>query len=246
MQNISLQVPLLERFSLAIWNHHSNESCKSTIKVYSSCLTDFSYEGDLEQEILLCDSSSIRNASVVIVIDEDKKDRIEKVGFQAHKLLRQIHEVERLKLLFYKVLRHANDIFTNLPTFGRLTYLQLNEVTYEALLQLLHNSPILNTLVLLNGVSDLNKDVLSFAIVPHCILSSLKVFQFKGFNANEHDLCLVKFVMKNAATLEKITISPAFWLRYTDIDMEKVKEEILSLPKCSSFCMIEFSDISTS
>lgn len=45
---------------------------------------------------------------------------------------------------------HAKDIFTNLPAFGRLTYLQLNEVTGEALLHLLHNSPILDTLVLLN------------------------------------------------------------------------------------------------
>jgi len=102
-QNISLQVPLLEKFSIAIWNHHSNESCKYAIKVYSRCLTDFSYEGDLEQDIVLCDSSSIRNASIVIVVDEDKKDRMEKLGFQACSLLKQIDNVEQLKLLFYKV-----------------------------------------------------------------------------------------------------------------------------------------------
>ncbi|XP_012567594.1 F-box/FBD/LRR-repeat protein At1g80470-like isoform X2 [Cicer arietinum] len=246
MQNISLQVPLLERFSLAIWNHHSNESCESTIKVYSQHLTDFSYEGDLEHDIVLCGSSSIHNASIVIVIDEDKKDRMEKDGFRTCKLLRQIPEVERLKLLFYKVLRHASDIFTNLPVFGKLTYLQLNEVTGEALLQLLHNSPILNTLVLLNGVSNLNKVDLTSVMVPHCFLSSFKVFQFKGFNANKCDLCLVKFMMANATTLEKMTISPAFWMRYADIDFGKVKEEILSLPKCYSFCVIEFSNISSS
>ncbi|XP_004488355.1 F-box/FBD/LRR-repeat protein At3g14710-like [Cicer arietinum] len=246
MHNISLQVPLLERFSLTIWNHHSNESYKDSIKVNSLQLTDFYYEGDLEQDIILNDLSSIHNASVVLVIDEDKKDRIKKVGFQTHMLLRQICEVERLKLLFYKVLRHANDIFTNLPTFKRLTYLHLNEVTGEALLQLLHNSPILHTLGLLNGVSDLNKDVLTSAMVPKCFLSSFKVFQFKGFNANEHDLSLVKFVMENAAIMEKMTIYLAFWLRYTDINKERVKEEILSLPKCSSFCITEISDISSS
>ncbi|CAJ2659466.1 unnamed protein product [Trifolium pratense] len=246
MQNISLQVPLLERFSIAIWNRHSNESCKSAIKVYSRRLTDFSYEGDLEQDIVLCDSSLIRNASIVIVIDEDKKDRIEKLAFQAHNLLRQIDEVERLKLLFYKVLRHAKDFFINLPVFGRLTYLQLNEVNGEALLQLLHNCPILNTLVLLNGVAELHKDVFTSAMVPQCFLSSFKIFQFKGFNANEQDLCLVKFVLENAEILEKMTISPAFWLRYAYIDMEKVMEQILSLPKSSSsFCMTEFSDISS-
>lgn len=82
--------------------------------------------------------------------------------------------------------------------------------------------------------------------MPHCFLSSFKVFQFKGYNANEHDLCLAKFVMANAAALEQMTISIAFWLRYANIDMEKVKEQIFSLPKCSSFCTIVVSDINSS
>ncbi|KAJ1384853.1 Leucine-rich repeat domain superfamily [Sesbania bispinosa] len=193
-----------------------------------------------------CEWSTIQNISIQAPLLERQKDNMKKLGFQAHKLLRQIHEVERLKLLFYKVLMHAKDIFTHLPAFGRLTYLQLNEVTGEALLHLLHNSPILNTLVLLNGVSDLNKDILTSASVPHCFQSSLKVFQFKGFNVHEHELYLAKFVMANAAILERMTISTAFWLRYVDIDMEKVKEQIFSLPKCSRFCEIEFSNDSVS
>ncbi|XP_061369982.1 F-box/FBD/LRR-repeat protein At3g14710-like isoform X1 [Gastrolobium bilobum] len=243
MQDISIQAPLLETFSIAIWNSQSNESCKSSIKIFGPHLTDFSYEGDLEQDIILLNPSSIRSASVVIVIDEDKKNRMEKLGFQAHMLLKQIHEVERLNLLCYKVIMHAKDIFTHLPAFGRLSHLQLNEATGEALLKLLHNSPNLNTLVLLNGVCDLNKDILTSASVPHCFMSSLKVFQFKGFNVHDHELCLVKFVMTNAAILERITISTAFWLRYSDIDLEKVKEQILSFPKCSSVALIEFSDV---
>lgn len=93
------------------------------------------------------------------------------------------------------------------------------------------------------GVADLDKDVFTSAVVPHCFLSCLNVIRFKGFNANDHDLCLVKFMLANAAMLQKITISPAFWLRYADIDLENVKEQILSLPMCSSFCKIEFSDI---
>lgn len=59
---------------------------------------------------------------------------------------------QNLNKIFFgpQVLRHAKDVFTNLPVFGRLRYLQLNEVNGEALLKLLTNSPILNTLVLLN------------------------------------------------------------------------------------------------
>ncbi|KAK7244064.1 hypothetical protein RIF29_38882 [Crotalaria pallida] len=241
MQNVSIEAPLLERFSIAIWKSISNESSKSAIKISAPHLIDFCYEGDLEQDIILLNPSSIRSASFVIVTDEGIKDRMENFGFQVHMLLKQLHEVERLKLLFYKVLMNSKDVFTHLPAFERLTYLQLNEVTGEALLNLLHNSPLLNTLVLLNGVSDLNNDVLAFTSVPQCFLHSLKVFQFKGFNVHEHELCLAKLVMANAAILERMTITAAFWLRYSDIDMEKVKQQIFSFPKCSIFAEIEFT-----
>lgn len=102
-QNLCIQVPLLERFSIAMWNSLSNESCKSSIKIFSPHLTDFSYKGDLEQEIILLNTLLIRTASVVIVIDEDRKESMRRLGFQVHKLLTQICEVEQLKLLLYKV-----------------------------------------------------------------------------------------------------------------------------------------------
>ncbi|ESW21369.1 hypothetical protein PHAVU_005G064900 [Phaseolus vulgaris] len=238
MQNIRIQAPLLERFSIAIWRSLSDEAYKSSINVFAPSLTDFSYEGDLEQDIILLNSPSILSASVVIVVDEDRNDRKKKLGYQAQKLLAQIFEVQQLKLLFYKVLIHARDIFTHLPAFGRLTYLQLNEVTGEALLNILHSSPMLSTLVLQNGVSELNKDVTS-APLPQCFLSSLKVFQFKEFNAHEHELVLGKLVMANAKVLEEMTICTAFWLRYSDIDMEKVRQQILSFPKSSNLAVIK-------
>ncbi|CAJ1957794.1 unnamed protein product [Sphenostylis stenocarpa] len=103
IQNITIQAPLLERFSIAIWRSLSDEPYKSSITVFAPCLTDFSYEGDLEQDIVLLNSLSILSASVVIVVDEDRTDRMEKLGYQAHKLLAQICEVQQLKLLFYKV-----------------------------------------------------------------------------------------------------------------------------------------------
>lgn len=93
------------------------------------------------------------------------------------------------------------------------------------------------------GVFDFNKDASTSTSVPQCFVSSLKAFQFKGFNVREHELLLVKFVMANAAILEDMTICTAFWLQYSDIDMEKVKEQILSLPKCSSSLMILFSQV---
>ena len=59
----------------------------------------------------------------------------------------------------------------------------------------------------------------------------------------EHELCLAKFVMGNAEILERITISTAFWLRYSDINMEKVKQQLLSFLKCSGSASLEFSDL---
>ncbi|KAI4333446.1 hypothetical protein L6164_018259 [Bauhinia variegata] len=241
-QNVSIVAPMLESFSISFWNSLSSESCKSAIKIYAPLLTKFSYEGDLEQDIILLNPSSIRDASVVVVVDEDKADRVQEMVLRAHTLLRQIHEVEHLKLCFYKVLLHAKDIFSNLPVFGRLTFLQLNEVAGEVLLDFLHKSPILETLVLLHGVSKFDNDLFSSALVPSCFLSSLKVFQFGGFNVYDHELSLARFVMANAAVLERMSISAAFWLRYSDTNIEKVKEQLLTFPNCSKFAMIELSD----
>ncbi|KAF7822566.1 F-box/FBD/LRR-repeat protein [Senna tora] len=140
----------------------------------------------------------------------------------------------------------ARDVFTNLPAFERLTYLQLNEVTCEGLLNLLQKTPILKTLVLVHGVSKFDEDLLTCTMVPHCFHSSLEVFRFGGFNVHEHELSLAKFVMKNAVKLERMTISTAFWLRYSDIDLEKVKEQLVSFPKCSSLALIDFSDVNGS
>nr|AFK46552.1 unknown [Medicago truncatula] len=46
--------------------------------------------------------------------------------------------------------------------------------------------------------------------------------------------------------MEMMMISPAFWLRYANVDLKKVKENVLSLPKCFNNCKIEFFDISSS
>lgn len=243
MQNVSIQVPQLQTFSIAFWNRPSNESSRCSINVNAPHLTDFSYEGDLENEIILSNPSSILMASVAIVVDEDRNDGMQEISPRAHMLLRQVHEVESLKLWFYKVPMHANDVFTNVPAFGRLNYLQINEVNGEALLNLLHNSPILKNLVLLHGVSKFDKDLFASASVPRCFQSRLRVFQFGGFNVHDHELSLAKFVMENAAKLERMTITTAFWLQYSDINMEKVKEQLLSFPKCSSSASIEFADV---
>ncbi|KAI4323092.1 hypothetical protein L6164_022727 [Bauhinia variegata] len=242
MQNVSIVAPMLESFSIALWNSLSSDSCKSAIKICAPHLKKFSYEGDLEKDIILLNPSSICDASVVIVANEDKEVRIQEMVLRAHTLLRQLHEVKHLKLWFYKILMHVKDIFANLPVFGRLTNLQLNEVTSEVLLEFLHKSPVLETLVLLHGVSKCSKDLFSLALVPSCFLSSLRVFQFGEFNVYDHEISLAKFVMANAVILERMSISTAFWLRYSDINIGEVKERVLAFPKCSKFAMIELFD----
>nr|KYP31740.1 F-box/LRR-repeat protein At3g14710 family [Cajanus cajan]KYP44482.1 F-box/LRR-repeat protein At3g14710 family [Cajanus cajan] len=62
-QNISIEAPLLERFSVASWRSVSNESHKSSIKIVAPYLADFSYEGDLEQDIILLNSSSVHSVN---------------------------------------------------------------------------------------------------------------------------------------------------------------------------------------
>ena len=103
MQNIIIQVPQLQTFSIAFWNSLSNESTGCSIDIYAPNLTDFSYEGDLGHEIVLSNPSSILSASVVIVFDEERIDGVQDIGTRTHILLTQFHQVESLKLWFYKV-----------------------------------------------------------------------------------------------------------------------------------------------
>jgi hypothetical protein len=84
---------------------------------------------------------------------------------------------------------------------------------------------------------DYDEESQTFAIVPDCFVSTLKVVKFEKSFGSEYELSFAKFVMENAKVLERISFS----FHESCSEVEKAKEK-LSLVKISfSTVIMEFS-----
>lgn len=120
-------------------------------------------------------------------------------------------------------------------------------------------------LLLFQGFSDWdNDDDLALELVPQCFLTHLKVLIYQNFNGDEHELRLVKFLLKNLKVLEEMTISASLDLNWQSSPIimemnrgskklskkeakkpliskkEEAKKQLLSFPKASSSASIVF------
>jgi hypothetical protein len=73
--------------------------------------------------------------------------------------------------------------------------------------------------------------------VPECLSSQLTTFNFEGFVWAEDELEVVRYILKNARFLKKLTITSS--LPDSDVKLHLLKE-LLVFPKCSSKCKIAF------
>ncbi|WMV11126.1 hypothetical protein MTR67_004511 [Solanum verrucosum] len=71
-----------------------------------------------------------------------------------------------------------------------------------------------------------------------CLESCLKSIHLTNFNGEENEIKLLKFFLKNARVLEKLTI---FWVEYPD-KSEEALEEVLKFPRTSSQVVLTFLD----
>ncbi|KAK7257114.1 hypothetical protein RIF29_30844 [Crotalaria pallida] len=241
--DVTIQAPLLENFYLecfsyipyfgtAIWSF-------DTVKVCASHVAKFSYHGHLTEGIIVLDPPSVLNGSADLFLEVCREEDVQQTASRACMLLKQISEVESLKLACRMWLIYAKYFLANSPVFGRLTYLHVDMVAAEALLDLLNKSPNLKTLVLNHATAPFDYDLFASAMVPHCFLSSLEVVLIREFEP--HHLHLAKFVIENAVVLEHMTISTFMMWRRSVAEMQNIKEELFSFPQCSSNALIEFS-----
>lgn len=69
------------------------------------------------------------------------------------------------------------------------------------------------------------------AIMPHCLLSTLKVLKFEKFVGHDNGLSIAKFIIENGQVLERISFS------LCELNIQK---KLLSFKKSSSSAIIEF------
>ncbi|KAJ7948823.1 F-box protein [Quillaja saponaria] len=246
VRTVTINTPLLDSFSL-LQHELSNNF---VINICASCLTKFIYVGHMLEDFVISNPSSVRHASLHICIYgryvNNRHNQLHKTGIRACKLLKQLSGVEYLELKRdeIEVLSHAKDFVANLPLLGKLVHLELwNDISdFTVLLNLLHKSPVLKSLVCYMEVL-FNHDILdliAFTLVPQCFLSHLKYVRFLAgdIDGGEHQLCLAKFVLENAKVLEKMTIQKSW--RIPEMKMKKFKKQLLKCLKGSSNASVEF------
>ena len=73
--------------------------------------------------------------------------------------------------------------------------------------------------------------------VPKCLSSQLTTFHFDGFGWANDELEVVRYILKNARFLKKLTITSKF----PDSEVKlRLLKELLVFPKCSNKCKIAF------
>lgn len=227
VNSVTLTVPLLEVVSIKYTLSSPESHVK--IKFYASRIAKFCYSGFTSDTILL-DAHSLAFADIVLYDYYKDKKSVQEIEIFVRKLL-SINP-ERLKL--YVIIRQfviagMKNSFADIPPFKMLRHLELSFVGCEYLLHMLLMSPCLETLVL--KVIYYDGMLLNSAIVPHCLLSTLKVLKFEKFVGHEHGLSIAKFCIENGQVLERI--------RFTFCAL-KIQKKLLSFKKSSSSVTLEF------
>lgn len=76
--------------------------------------------------------------------------------------------------------------------------------------------------------------------VPNCFLSCLKSVNVHNFHGNYEEMCMLKYLLKNALVLERLNI---FCSKSPSGDLKKQKEVVDQLdmvPRASTSCVIMF------
>ncbi|KAF9589582.1 hypothetical protein IFM89_025865, partial [Coptis chinensis] len=77
-------------------------------------------------------------------------------------------------------------------------------------------------------------------IVPQCVQSHLKSVELRFYTGSDLELCLVKFLLKNAMALEKITVMASWNLSRNPEMQVEVFKQLLRLPRGSACSVIDF------
>ncbi|KAF9589598.1 hypothetical protein IFM89_025881 [Coptis chinensis] len=136
-----------------------------------------------------------------------------------------------------------------LPEFASLTDLRVfvdcddyeNNFDFGCLISILHKMPNINSFIFEAPVSCvLIEHGPTLEIVPQCVQSHLKSVELRFYTGSDLELCLVKFLLKNAMALEKITVMASWNLSRNPEMQVEVFKQLLRLPRGSACNVIDF------
>ncbi|KAF6173055.1 hypothetical protein GIB67_038865 [Kingdonia uniflora] len=199
---------------------------------------------------------SLVSASINVDCRE-RRYNLEELDNWANKFLTEISNAKILTLASATILKLYG---TNLQirTYSNLTHLTVVKSHgvfsgFEVLLlDLLLYSPNLESIVLPKVLEDFWYEDFENEMVPECLSTHLKEVKLGILSENitlepkygsfrEIDLSLVKYFLKNAKVLEKMTIISLDYLSEDPGVKKEVHEQLLMLPKASMSCVIDLS-----
>ncbi|MCL7048629.1 hypothetical protein MKW94_008417, partial [Papaver nudicaule] len=176
-------------------------------------------------------------------------------GYVATKLFHSLSYVKRLTVSDYslKLLSCQGHLQTSLPSFCNLIHLEVNiggwyleyeRGNKEQLLNFLHISPNLKSLIFAEGYRNYESYSnygCSLDLVPRCLSLHLKSVEFRGFFGTELEMCLLELFLRNARVLRRVVIILSSELSKNWRNKKKVLNEIALFPRGSPECVLHVS-----
>ncbi|XP_042500443.1 putative F-box/LRR-repeat protein At5g38386 isoform X3 [Macadamia integrifolia] len=176
------------------------------------------------------------------------------VGYSAINLLKGVSHAKVLKLSgrnsnTIEILSPVHDLLDHLPTFYNLRSLKLTAGCctrhLSVIVCLLQSAPNLEYLkVKIDEEKSKGRECWEpEKLGINFLCDHLKVIDIKGFGGRENELELVKFLLENSKSLEKIMLVASVGLSDDSWKQLEAKRKLLTFPRASDFCEIEFKTL---
>ncbi|KAI3936425.1 hypothetical protein MKW92_010819 [Papaver armeniacum] len=219
------------------------------IDIDAPSLEVFQHKGTLAEVYDLHSFPSLMDANISL---SDINDWINEDENIAINLLEPLFNVKQLvagSCFLGALSRVDDDVFYELPPFHNLTCLDVvwsyPDLVGSALMRLLQISPKLETLVFSHGIYARlcgEDNGWKLTTVPKCLLSHLRVLEFRQFSGDQRELGAVKLFSENARVLRKLIISPSSALSRDLSSKLQVKEQLQMLSRASPNCKLTFKE----
>ncbi|KAF9590519.1 hypothetical protein IFM89_035728 [Coptis chinensis] len=240
---VKIYAPSLKKLVLVDWDYDGDPNFETEIKVEAKSLSRLSFVNDLAYDYSLSiPSVAFASVHVGIVVHPD--------NCRLLKFLANIYTVKALRLGSdtIQTLSRA-DIFADLQMFSNLTKLEVlvngqGGFSGKKLLILLACMPNVESLDIVDDLQILDDAYFpgwTHEKVSECFLSHLKSVKLERFVGSENVLCLLGFLLKNAGSLEKMTVISSSKLSTYPKKQMEVSKQLLMLPRDSKCCVIDFS-----
>lgn len=239
-KEMNIYAPALER--MIIDDDEENDEDEDfvddcTIKIHAKNLVTLDVISCLTYELSLCDLSSLSDAYIDLGTGSHVNDR-------ANKILQAICNVTDLRLP-YPTLNQLDSVkdLLALSNLKNLTVTRTNFVNGDLLSELFSSLPNIESVVITDGLDEYSNEGYDWTIeaISESFLAHLKSFEIASFYGNETELSLVEFLLRNAKSLERITISSSSKLSADPKEQIEVAKRLLFIPRGSVSSLIDFS-----